>query len=195
MRGIGAQEAKGFWADAWDRVRRRTGAMLGMAWIAVMGFFAVFAPLIANAHPLRLERLGPEGQVLSVEWPLFAYLTPTDWLLMIAAAFGVPWVFLGSRSLGRSGRIAVLIGLTMQAGATIVLAALLTWAAEGSGIESLERLTRLDAGPWPPALVAAVVAALVALVVPVGVSFGRRIAPILGTAILAFALAWLAGGQ
>jgi hypothetical protein len=128
MRGIGAQEAKGFWADAWDRVRRRPGAMLGMAWIAVMGFFAVFAPLIANAHPIRLERLGADGQVVSVEWPLLAYLSPTDWLLMIATAFGVPWIFLGSGRLGRAGRIGVLIGLSMQAGATIVLAALLIWA-------------------------------------------------------------------
>jgi len=195
MRGVGAQEAKGFWADAWDRVRRRPGAMLGMAWIAVMGFFAVFAPLIANAHPIRLERLGADGQVLAVEWPLFAYLSPTDWLLMIATAFGVPWVFFGSGRLGRSGRIGVLVGLTMQAGATIVLAALLVWGAEGSGVESLERLTRLDAGPWPLVLASAIIMAVLAIAVPIAAPLARRSGPILGAAALGFALSWLAGGQ
>jgi peptide/nickel transport system permease protein len=195
MRGIGAQEAKGFWADAWDRVRRRPGAMLGMAWIAAMGFFAVFAPLIANAHPIRLERLGPEGQVLAVEWPLLAYLSPTDWLLMMASAFGVPWVFFGGGALGRSGRIGVLIGLTMQAGATIVLAALLVWAAEGSGIDSLERLTRLESGPWPLVLAAAIAVAVLAIAVPIAAPLMRRLGPILCTAVLGFVLSWLAGGQ
>lgn len=195
MRGIGTQEAKGFWADAWDRVCRRPGAVLGMVWIALMGFFAVFAPLIANAHPICLERLAADGSVTAVEWPLFAYLTPTDWLLMIGAVLGVPWVFLGPRSMGRSTRLAILVGLLMQAGFTIVLAALATWGAEESGVAWLERLTLLDAGPWPLSLAAAVVAAMVALALPLGISLSRRLAPIVATALLAGGLAWLAGGH
>jgi len=51
MRGIGVVRAKGFWADAWDRVLSRPGAVAGLIWIGIVAFFAVFAPYIANAHP------------------------------------------------------------------------------------------------------------------------------------------------
>ena len=40
MRGVGAKPSKPFWADAWDRVLHRWGARLGIAWIAVIAFFA-----------------------------------------------------------------------------------------------------------------------------------------------------------
>ncbi len=195
MRGVGAQEAKGFWADAWDRVRRRPGAMCGLVWISLMGFFAVFAPLIANAHPIRLERLSAEGQVLSVEWPLFAYLSATDWLLMIAAVVGVPWVFFGPRAMGRGLRIGVLIALTLQAGATIVLSSVAVWAAESSGFEALERVARADAGPWVVVVACALVVALVASALPLGFAVARRVPAITVTAALSFLLAWLAGGS
>jgi hypothetical protein len=33
MRGVGAAHAKGFWADAWDRVVGRFGARIALAWI------------------------------------------------------------------------------------------------------------------------------------------------------------------
>ena len=52
MRGVGAVRAKGFWADAWERVLKRPGAIFGMCWIGVIAFFAVFGPIVANAHPL-----------------------------------------------------------------------------------------------------------------------------------------------
>ena len=41
MRGIGVQAAKGFWAEAWSRVLRRRGAVLGMCWLGIVAFFAV----------------------------------------------------------------------------------------------------------------------------------------------------------
>ena len=44
MRGVGAVRAKGFWADAWGRVLRRRGAVVGLCWIGVIAFFAVFVP-------------------------------------------------------------------------------------------------------------------------------------------------------
>ena len=44
MRGVGAQQAKGFWADAWERVLQRKGAVFGITWISVVAFFAIFAP-------------------------------------------------------------------------------------------------------------------------------------------------------
>ena len=51
MRGVGAKPSKPFWADAWERVLHRWGARIGIGWIAVVAFFAVFAPLLANGLP------------------------------------------------------------------------------------------------------------------------------------------------
>ena len=52
MRGVGIGHAKGFWADAWERVVGRFGARLALVWIGTIAFFAVFAPVLANAHPI-----------------------------------------------------------------------------------------------------------------------------------------------
>jgi hypothetical protein len=94
MRGVGAQEAKSFWADAWDRVVVRRGAQFAIVWIGAVAFFAIFAPVLASSHPWRLETLTNDGVVAEVTWPLLANLSPTDWLLMIGFVVGVPWVFL-----------------------------------------------------------------------------------------------------
>ncbi len=55
----------------------RTGAKVGLAWIGVVAFCALFAPLLANSHPL-LYKSG--GEVSS---PMLKYLTATDVILLI----------------------------------------------------------------------------------------------------------------
>ncbi|MFN9958226.1 MAG: hypothetical protein ACK55I_34415, partial [bacterium] len=111
MRGVGAVRAKGFWADAWERVLRRPGAVAGLCWISAVAFMAVFAPLIANAHPYTLV----DAQGVR-SWPLLAHLSPSDWLLVAGAVAGVPWVFAGPRSLRRSQRLGILVTAAVQAG-------------------------------------------------------------------------------
>ena len=108
MRGVGAAAAKGFWADAWDRVVARIGARLALAWIGAIAFFAVFAPFVANAHPYSMVRVAADGSAVR-EWPLFANLTPTDILLVTGALVGLPWVFLGTRKLTRAQRLGMLV--------------------------------------------------------------------------------------
>lgn len=52
-------------------------ARIGLAWILVLIFCAVFAPFLANSHPILMQR---EGVISS---PLLRHLTPTDvWLLV-----------------------------------------------------------------------------------------------------------------
>ena len=68
MRGVGAVRAKGFWADAWERVLSRRGAVFGISWISVVAFFAVFAPFVANAHPYSMVRVAADGSAVR-EWP------------------------------------------------------------------------------------------------------------------------------
>lgn len=55
--GIGVQEAKGFWADAWSQVLRRPGAVAGIVWISIVLFFAIFSPVLASGHPLILRTI------------------------------------------------------------------------------------------------------------------------------------------
>ncbi len=74
-------------ARAWSRqvllaLVRRTGARLGLAWIAVLVLVATFAPFIANSHPLYLVVDGVAGS------PALAHLEPVDlvWLAGFALA-------------------------------------------------------------------------------------------------------------
>ncbi|MFM8784390.1 MAG: hypothetical protein ACKOFI_04405, partial [Phycisphaerales bacterium] len=120
MRGVGAVRAKGFWADAWERVLRRPGAVAGLCWISLVACMAVFAPFIANAHPYTLV----DAQGVR-SWPLLANLSPSDWLLVAGAVAGVPWVVLGPRALRRSQRLGILVTAAIQAGLIVLLS---SWA-------------------------------------------------------------------
>src|SRR5216110_1306076 len=53
-------------------------ARAGIAWIAVLIFMAVFAPFLANSHPLLMKINGHWSS------PLLVHLTQTDVTLLIA---------------------------------------------------------------------------------------------------------------
>ena len=189
MRGVGAVRAKGFWADAWDRVLRRRGAVVGLCWIGVIAFFAVFAPLVANAHPLTLVRVASDGTAHR-EWPLLASLTPTDWLLLAGLVVGVPWVFLGPRSLTRAQRLGMLVVAALQAGAIVVLVgSIVPWAAGADRAGWLKAFARSDAGPWAISGAVTLLATLAAAWVPTVDSLRARVAASVCAGALAGALA------
>jgi peptide/nickel transport system permease protein len=58
---------------------RRPGARLGVVWIALLAFFGVFAPFIANSYPVLLKM---DGRWSS---PLLRHLAPADVVLVIVA--------------------------------------------------------------------------------------------------------------
>jgi peptide/nickel transport system permease protein len=65
----------------------RTGARIGLAWIAIVAFCAVFAPFLANSRPILIKM---DGQWSS---PLVQYLTMADVTLLalvLAAAVILP---------------------------------------------------------------------------------------------------------
>ena len=189
MRGVGAVRAKGFWADAWERVLKRPGAVVGLCWIGVIAFFAVFAPLVANAHPLTLVRTAADGSAHR-EWPLLAYLTPTDWLLLAGTLVGLPWAFLGPRTLSRGQRLGMLVVAALQAGAIVVLAgSIIPWAADPGRAEWLKAFARSAPGPWAIATTVAFLASLAAAWIPVVDSLRARVAAAVGVGLLAGALA------
>lgn len=72
----------------------RTGARLGLAWIIVIAFCAVFAPLLANSYPILIKI---DGQWSS---PLVKHLTPADVTLLVGVFLGAAtFVVLRSRPL------------------------------------------------------------------------------------------------
>lgn len=186
MRGVGAVRAKGFWADAWERVLKRPGAVFGLCWIGVIAFFAVFGPIVANAHPLTLLRVGAGGTTVR-EWPLLANLTPTDWALLIGFFVGLPWIFAGPRSLTRAQRLGIFVVAALQVGFTIVLAgAIVAWAQDPARAEWLKAFARSAAGPWTIIGAVAVLLAMGAAWVPSVDSRRVRV----GAAVVALLVGW-----
>jgi peptide/nickel transport system permease protein len=152
----------------------------------VIAFFAVFGPIVANAHPLTLVRVGA-GDTVVREWPLFANLTPTDWALLIGCVVGLPWIFIGPRSLTRAQRLGIFVVAALQVGFTIVIAgAIVGWAQDPDRAEWVKAFARSGAGPWTIIGVVSLLFAMAAAWIPT-VDSGRVRA---GAAALALLVGW-----
>ncbi len=120
--GIGHKPTAGFWTEAWEQVIRRPGAVIGMAWVAVVAFFALFAPLIANGHPLVMWEIGADGKKGSMTSPLLSNLSAADTVL-IAWGIVVPlFLIFPMITLSRSERLRALIAGGVQSVIITVLA-------------------------------------------------------------------------
>ncbi len=119
MQGIGHKPAKGFWGEAWSQVVRRPGAMLGLAWISVISFFACFAPVIASGHPIVWR--DKTGAETVTSYPLFEYLTAVDLLLIVFGIVGPLWVLIPLGA-SRGKRLGMLIAAGFQAAVIASLA-------------------------------------------------------------------------
>jgi peptide/nickel transport system permease protein len=95
--------------DSTDQIMRRsllgqalhdtfgqTGARLGAIWIAILGVFAVFAPFLANSHPLLMRERG--GPLTS---PLLRSLGPIDAALLLLFLHAI-WVLVRRPTAGRA---------------------------------------------------------------------------------------------
>lgn len=80
-----ASHRAGPWGEAWARVLRRPAAACALAWLGVVAFFAVFAPVIASGHPLAWTQRGADGTTRRT-FPLLEHLSAWD----IVLAAGVP---------------------------------------------------------------------------------------------------------
>ena len=84
----------------------RPGARLGLAWIGVIAFCAVFAPFLANSHPSLLKRAG------NLEFPLLRHLTPTD-LIALASALLIGAAALLRRRRAAFNLLLIVVGLAI----------------------------------------------------------------------------------
>src|SRR4051794_3163821 len=81
----------------------RSGARVGLAWVVVLAFCGVFAPFIANSHPILLKTGGRWSS------PLVRHLTPADVILLLATAAALYAVFLMGRHTFRARALVVVI--------------------------------------------------------------------------------------
>jgi peptide/nickel transport system permease protein len=87
----GSRGRRSYAAQTVREVFSKWGARLGAAWIALLAVVAVFAPLLANSHPLLLSQNG------KMRSPMLEYLTPADVTLLVVFFIGVILVFVPAR--------------------------------------------------------------------------------------------------
>src|SRR6185436_15729493 len=75
--------SKSYGRMVFDDTFKNNRARTGIAWIAVLVFMAVFAPFLANSHPILMKM---DGRWSS---PLLVHLTQTDVTLLIAFFAGI----------------------------------------------------------------------------------------------------------
>jgi ABC-type dipeptide/oligopeptide/nickel transport system permease subunit len=204
MQGIGVRPARGFWADAWSQVTRRRAAVAGLIWLAIVAFFAVYAPVLASGHPVWMVSKGADGSRL-VSSPLWQNLSSIDLLLLVWASAGVPYALIGPKAARakRAGR--VLVGLLFAVAVLAVAGVLqtnlesraqdvareLSTRAARTG-EAVKIVTPFARQPWAGYLVAGIIASVGLLLIgliPGGVR-GRRL---LICAIAGVVVVWAVG--
>jgi peptide/nickel transport system permease protein len=188
--GIGVQEAKGFWADAWSQVLKRPGAIAALAWLAVVGFFAAFAPVLASGHPL-VYRFQEDGREV-VRHPYFENLTSGDAVIAIGTLIAIPWIFY--RREGRAARLGAVIYGAVLAGIVVIGASFVQnrmdqREAAGWALD----LRKMEHPAIPVTAALGVFALLLGIVLPAMGTWARRIGvPVVsvGLAAVCVVLTW-----
>jgi peptide/nickel transport system permease protein len=111
----GAPTPRPWLAGVMDDTVGRTGARLGLAWIAVVAFLAVFAPFLANSHPYLLRTDDPDLARRFGTWssPLLRFLSGADvTLLVLAIAATILWF---NRRLGTGQKLLLFFAVLFAA--------------------------------------------------------------------------------
>ncbi|MGH8503673.1 MAG: ABC transporter permease [Gammaproteobacteria bacterium] len=110
-----ASSARSYSAQVAREVFSNWGARFGVAWIAVLVLVAVFAPLLANSHPLLIR------QGADISSPMLAFLTPADVTLLVGFLIGLLLMWLPVRP--RTRLLALLLALAAVGGLSLSLIA------------------------------------------------------------------------
>ncbi len=190
MQGIGVPQARGFWADAWSQVLKRPAAVCGLVWVGVITFCAVFAPILANGHPLIMETLDAQRHVVSASSPLLRSLTPMDVLLLLTPFAGLPCLLLrGEGSRVRALRL-VLAGF-VSAMIVAMLASIAQAMILGRDPTPWLKTLRDDSyAGFKVGLGAAAIVACLGLLVPLGTARLKRVLVLLIACSVAGAVVW-----
>ncbi len=110
----GSELPRSWWGQVSLRLLGRWGARIGLVWVGLLVGAAVFAPLLANTHPLLWS---VDGEVSS---PAARHLTATDVTLLISFFVGLAMCFV--RRIEGRARLWTWLGVTLAVGAVCYFA-------------------------------------------------------------------------
>ena len=144
--GIGHRPTQGFWAEAWEQVIRRPAAVTGMVWVAIIAFFAIFAPLLASGEPLVMWEIGEDGARGPMQSPLISGMSAADVVLIVWGVVVPLFLVLPQIRLSRSERLRALIGGGVQTVIITVLAGMVYAYFAGGDVS--DRIRAMEQSAW-----------------------------------------------
>ena len=103
------RRSRGLLRQAVHDASHARGAQLGLLWLGIIGFAAVFAPFLANSSPILLKMDGHWSS------PLLQHLQWTDVLLLVAIPL-VLWIIFGLQRVGGFIKLLVIAGIFLVTG-------------------------------------------------------------------------------
>lgn len=193
--GIGHRPAQGFWTEAWAQVLRRPAAVFGLIWIAIVAFFAIFAPLLASGHPLMLWALNDDGSKGALSSPMLRMLSLADVMLIVWGIWTPVLVFWPTKKItvGEKLRL-ILAGGVQLAIVTVLIGAV---SAIFSARDASDWMRDLEQKSWfilVAASIISIISSIPFVIISIGIykSAGRvvYVAAIIGVSILIGSWKW-----
>lgn len=200
MQGIGVRPAMGFWADAWSTVIKKPTAIFALAWLGLIAFFAVYAPVLASGHPLwAIDNTGNTSS------PLWRNLAVLDLVLLLGTSAAILYTALGGPRKHWGVRAARAVGTIIVAVFIVAIAGLVqtyfvgladeagrraqtVFARTGIAPELPTPFVRSPSAPLIIGLSVSLVVSLVAIALPIGSRRARITACILATILATWAV-------
>lgn len=191
MQGVGVQESKGLWAEAWQKVLSQPRSVLSLAWISTVAFFALFAPILASGHPILFTVTSPDGASTTTS-PLLRNLSLADALLAVGGLAAIILLItpLARFKLTFGGKLGIILAAFAQGAVAVILTAVLRGYVEQRELPRWV-LDLRDAQSFKPAAAGAIalLSAILFVWIPTFTSLAKRagfvlvVAAVLGVAI------------
>jgi ABC-type dipeptide/oligopeptide/nickel transport system permease subunit len=185
--GIGHQPAQGFWAEAFGQVIRRPAAVVGIVWIAIVAFFAIFSPVIASGHPIMAKAINADGNTGELFSPMLRMLTLADVVLIVWGIWAPILIFLPIKKLNFGEKLRLIAASGIQLAIGVVLVSIVS--SKFGHRDASDWMRDLEQGAsfsWIAAAVIGLVAAIPFILISIGVyKSGWRVIYVVAVLLLA----------
>tara|TARA_R110000868_G_scaffold241497_3_gene496635 strand:+ start:347234 stop:348943 length:1710 start_codon:yes stop_codon:yes gene_type:complete len=191
--GIGHTEVKGFWADAWGHVLTRPAAVAGIVWVAIVAFFAIFAPLLASGHPLMAWPMNPDGSTGSMTSPLLNTLKSSDVVLMFWGLMAPVILLAPIKNFPTGPRLRLIIAAGAQSGIMVILARLTeSYFTARDASDSVRELAQSDMFMPIAVIIIAAVSAIPFILISILAyqSWARSFFVLAGAVVMGLIISW-----
>ncbi len=168
--GIGHQPAKGFWTEAFGQVIRRPAAVLGLIWIAIVAFFAIFSPVIASGHPILMWAINEDGSRGAMTSPMVRMLTLADVVLIVWGLWAPVLIFLPIKKLNLGEKLRLIVAGGIQMAIVVVFVGIVSsiFGARDAS-DWMRRWEQWGGFPWVASAVIALMGSVPFVLISIGV--------------------------